>query len=306
MSARASLSVGMVAAAVTSCRGSKAGATPTIDAVEPMSLMTALEHEIAEVQAALQGWTVLSLLLVLAIAIGVAVLLAALARRAQRSGRPRARLVSVGALTLDLALLVWLAFAVVRQFLDIAPIATMGALLLGAGGALFAAIARIRDWLAGLALAYQGRLREGDLLQTADASGVVERIGAGRVVLRRSDGARTYVRLHALAASDFTVASPRGAHPVELVLRGAGSFTAEDRRALRAIATLCPFRDLATPVTVTSPPGDDHIVAIHIHAWSMSAAGEAEAHLRAALEKFDSTKCPPAETVLVGARGSRS
>ncbi len=243
-----------------------------------------LDGEIAALGAHVESGPPAGLWLgLLAIAVaGVATDRLLLARFARPFGlsRPVARwLSSLVALSLASGL-------VFRTAFEIAPLLVSLALTLGVAGLVFATARAFGRWAAGSLLILRGRMRIGDRVRVAELEGTVESIGLLRVVALSDAGQRFFLPIGSLSTRDLGLSSPRRAHPVSFELELRSPLGPEQRAELVQLATLCPFRDVDSEVTISPVAGPPRRVVIRFRAWSRAGAARAveylEAHLNGA------------------------
>jgi small-conductance mechanosensitive channel len=246
-------------------------------------LVDEVVHELDVLRHLLSGGGLPTLVLFL---VGVGLVSVWLSRTLEAWRRRRG--LAVGRLTvamfvLQIAVALVATLVVLRYLFEAAPVLVGVALFAGAVVLTTVVGRHVPAWVGGIALVLQRHVNEGDRVRTADVDGVVERVGVLRLVLRRSDGSRTFMSVAALGRDNVTVASPQRAHAVVLRIRLDSAPTEAGLARLAAIAALCPYRAGEGDVRLSRSPDDETTVVVELRAWSADAAREAEIHLRRAM-----------------------
>ncbi|MFH1811283.1 MAG: mechanosensitive ion channel domain-containing protein [Pseudomonadota bacterium] len=257
---------------------------PAADATSPVAEHLALEAE--HLVTALLGSSAIGLVLVLVLLWGLAFALRYTIRR-QRWTSPSTRpLLLLGSGVLALLLTLSL---VARHVYSAAPwIATL-LLIAGFSGLVFGLAARLRSWLGGLVMLMAGRVRQGDVLEIQGRAGTIEALGLFWLTLRGEAGDARYLPVAELADSPLSVSTPRRAYPVEVQLRLGGAPREGHLKRLRALATLCPYRDPRSEVLLQLDAEPEGSVRVHFRAWSSDAARHAALYLHRGLEQAAQT-----------------
>lgn len=178
----------------------------------------------------------------------------------------------------------WVVTVVLRRLLVDAPMFGMALVLAFAGSAFVGAAWSLRRLLPGAILTIRGSLRAGDRLTIGAHSGVVEGVGLLGLRLRRPDGVRLIVPLHALDGETVAIASPTRAQPVRLLVERGGPIDVAERQRIQRIAGACPYRQPGTDLRVEVDPERPTRVLVHLQAWSAGGADQALRWLEATLK----------------------
>lgn len=181
-------------------------------------------------------------------------------------------------------LAIFLAYTLLRRFVEAAPI------LSGAVIVVFAAVglATIRGTLENLAvgvdLAFRRRFRPGDRIAVGEYSGTVRETGLMSVRLRTPNGTTIHIPNRLLNEHAILVTRAENTARVVVELRGTGELGAELLERIRWIALLSPYRSIGT--TVRAEVRDERTLEVEIQAQSSVLAGDAETQLRASIRSL--------------------
>ena len=167
------------------------------------------------------------------------------------------------------------------------PLVATAGVAAAAAGTAFVAFRYLPAWMVGFGLVVRGSVRAGDLIQTGDAGGVVERIGVFRMVITDADGARVHLGLADLGKAPVTVSSPTKEHLVEYIHHRFGESEEAVISTLRTIAVLSPYRTAESHVRIDVPTERQDEIRIRFHTWSEDARDQALRHLKRVINTID-------------------
>jgi small-conductance mechanosensitive channel len=185
----------------------------------------------------------------------------------------------ISAATLVLALAVTL-FYLHRQ----APLLTaLSLMLLGIIATLSFGVSS-HGWIRAVLALWRGRIRVGDSLRIAGSEGRVEDVGLFRVIVETEDGGHMHIPTGRFGREIYAVSSPERVFPVEVHIVVTDRLSEQDLEMLRAIATLSPYRESGSSITI-DPGTEPERATVRFRSWSEDGARLARAHLNESFER---------------------
>ena len=176
------------------------------------------------------------------------------------------------------------AYAVLRRFVEAAPILSGGAIVVFAAVGLTTIRGTLENLAVGIDLAFRHRFRPGDRVVVAEYSGTVREIGLTGVHLRSSEGTTVFIPNRLLNEHAVLVTRAENTARVVVEIRGVGELAADSLERIRRTALLSPYRSIGT--TVRADVRADGTVEVEIQAQSSLLVADAETQLAASVRSM--------------------
>ncbi len=201
-------------------------------------------------------------------------------RVALRLGLQRERLVTAVSVLLTVVLWTWALVSVLGRLLAVAPALTLIGMGLASVVLLIGLSKHVENLAAGMSLVLRSRIKEGDQVSIGEHQGLVRRVGWTRVELRSPDGQTLFVPNRQVVVDAVSVGRVRHSFPLQVRLVRTGPWSADHIEKARWTATLSPYRDVNSRVTVVTEGREGNIMVVEIQVWASRLLPAAEQHLR--------------------------
>ncbi|MEZ4381142.1 MAG: mechanosensitive ion channel family protein [Nannocystaceae bacterium] len=184
-----------------------------------------------------------------------------------------------------LAIWAWVLLMILIRAWRIAPMITLLGVALVAAGLMVGLVKHFENLSTGIGLALRGRIKAGDQITVGEHTGMVRAVGLMHVHLRTPEGSTVFLPNRLLAGEAVQIGRARNSYPLRARLTAPRAWPPEALEAARCVASLSPYRDVNSRISVGTEGKDGRALVVEIQVWSPRLLDAADKHLRAMLEQ---------------------